>query len=121
VNNVVYNEWIDTIVNKYLIEKCSLDPLKSNLVGFVVSSYCSYYSPLSYPSKIDAGLFVKKIGNSSVDSCVGIFKNSESKLACAVGGFTHVFVNKKTSRPDRIDDLMRKKSFINIKSMIKDI
>ncbi|CAF5163713.1 unnamed protein product, partial [Rotaria magnacalcarata] len=29
VNNVVYGEWVDSIVNKYLIEKCSLEPLKS--------------------------------------------------------------------------------------------
>ena len=55
INNVVYLEWIDTIVNNYLIERCSFDPLKSSSIGFVVSSYCFYYSPISYPLKIHLG------------------------------------------------------------------
>jgi acyl-CoA thioester hydrolase len=44
VNNVVYGQWIDTIVNNYLIENCSFNPLKSSSIGLVVSSYCNYYS-----------------------------------------------------------------------------
>ncbi|CAF1920165.1 unnamed protein product [Rotaria magnacalcarata] len=109
VNNVVYGEWVDSIVNKYLIEKCSLEPLKSPLIGFVVSSHCNYYSPVSYPSKIEAGLFVKRIGKSSVDYCVGIFDNCQSEKASAVGGFTHVFVDRINRRPQPFDDEMKKK------------
>jgi len=107
VNNVVYGEWIDSIVNNYLIEKCSLNPLKSSLIGFVVESYCCYYSPISYPSKISVGLFVKRIGNSSVDYTVGIFENNQSLKASAVGGFTHVFVDRITQRPYPINDKMK--------------
>jgi hypothetical protein len=33
INNVIYREWIDTIVNNYFIQKCSFNPLK-------FSSYC---------------------------------------------------------------------------------
>ncbi|UJR24673.1 hypothetical protein I4U23_006046 [Adineta vaga] len=109
VNNVVYGEWIDTIVNKYLIEKCSLQPLQSSSIGFVVSSYCEYYSPTSYPSIISAGLLIKKIGKSSVDYQVGIFANNQTTKAAAVGGFTHVFVNRITHRPHPIDQQFRSK------------
>ena len=109
VNNVVYGEWIDSIVNNYLIEKCSFNPLKCSLVGFVVSSYCNYYSPISYPSKISVGLFIKRIGNSSVDYRVGIFENKESLKASSVGGFTHVFVDRINNRPKALDDFFKNK------------
>jgi acyl-CoA thioester hydrolase len=117
VNNAVYGEWIDSIVNHYLIKKCSLNPLKSPIIGFVVSSYCSYYSPISYPDQISIGLFVKRIGNSSVDYTVGIFENCESKKASAVGGFTHVFVDRINRRPQKIDDEMKKK-LLSISNLI---
>jgi acyl-CoA thioester hydrolase len=117
VNNVVYGEWIDSIVNKYLIDKCCLEPLKSDLIGFVVHSHCSYFSPVSYPSKISAGLFINRIGNSSVDYCVGIFENNESLKASAVGGFTHVFVDRLTRRSHSINDQM-KKEFLSILNKI---
>ncbi|CAF3345129.1 unnamed protein product [Rotaria socialis] len=113
VNNAVYSEWIDSIVDMYLIEKCSLDPLKSPLLSFIVSSHCNYYSPISYPSKIAAGLFVKRIGKSSVDYCVGIFENRRSEQASVVGGFTHVFVDRINHRPQPFDDEM-KKQFLSI-------
>jgi acyl-CoA thioester hydrolase len=109
VNNVVYGQWIDTIVNNYLIENCSFNPLKSSSIGFVVSSYCNYYSPISYPSIVDVGLFVSRIGNSSVDYTVGIFENKESLKASSVGGFTHVFFDRINNRPKPLDDLFRNK------------
>lgn len=103
VNNVVYYEWIDSIVNSYLIEKCSLDPLKSSSIGYVVSSYCYYYNPISYPIKVHLGLIILKIGNSSVDYQIGIFESNQSLKASAVGGFRHVFVDRSNSRPKQID------------------
>ncbi|CAF4093440.1 unnamed protein product [Rotaria sordida] len=117
VNNAVYGEWIDSIVNKYLIEKCSLEPLKSPLIGFVVSSHCEYYSPISYPSKISAGLFVKRIGKSSVDYSVGIFEDNQVEKASAVGGFIHVFVDRINHRPQTINDEM-KKQLLSISNII---
>lgn len=109
MNNVVYMEWIDTIVNKYLIDNCSLEPLKSSSIGLVVHSYCSYYSSISYPLNISVGLFIKRIGNSSVDYKVGIFENNQSLKASAVGGFTHVFVDRINNRPKHFDQEFKKK------------
>jgi len=118
VNNVVYGEWIDSIVNNYLICKCSFNPLKSSIIGFVVKSDCSYYSPISYPSIIEVGLIISRIGNSSVDYKVGIFENKESLKASAVGGFTHVFVDRLNNRPQKISDEM-KKEFSSILNSIE--
>ena len=116
VNNVVYAEWIDTIIDRFLLENCSLDPLKSPLLSFVAYSYCEYFSPLSYPARISAGLFVKRIGNSSADFQVGIFENDKCLKASAVGGFAHVFVDRINQRSQKINDEMRKTTFIHIKS-----
>ena len=107
VNNVVYGQWIDTIVNNYFIEKCSFNPLKSSTMGFVVSSYCNYYQSISYPSNVLLGLFVKSIGNSSVDYTVGIFHSQQSQKASAVGGFRHVFVDRTTNRPKSLEKSFR--------------
>ena len=108
MNNVVYGEWIDSIVNKYLIEECSLQPSSSSLIGFVVRSDCEFYSPISYPKKISVGLVVQRIGNSSVDYRVGIFADEEKETkASAVGGFTHVFVNRQTQKSASIPSQMR--------------
>ena len=109
VNNVVYGQWIDTIVNNYLIEKCSFNPMKSSSIGFVVSSYCNYYKSISYPSNVSLGLFVKTIGNSSVDYTVGIFDSSESEKASSVGGFRHVFVDRITNRSKPLEKSFRDK------------
>ena len=102
VNNVVYYEWIDSIVNQYLIKRCEMKPLEDDIVGFVVSSYCSYYSPLEYPSDIYLGLNVQRIGFSSVDYRVGIFANEFEGKASAVGGFTHVFVHRYEQKSKEI-------------------
>jgi len=118
VNNVVYGEWIDSIVNNYLISKCSFNPLKSSIIGFVVKCDCSYYCPISYPSIIEVGLFISRIGNSSVDYKVGIFENKECLKASAVGGFTHVFVDRLNNRPQKISDEM-KKEFSSILNSIE--
>ena len=109
VNNVVYGEWIDSIVNIYLIRRCSFDPLRSALVGFVVRSHCDYYSPLCYPQSISVGLFVSRLGNSSVDYTVGIFGPDEGEKASAVGGFTHVFVDRQKQKAETIPSDLREK------------
>ena len=58
-------------------------------------------NPLRYPDKIEAGLLVKKLGNSAVTYGIGIFKKRENS-ACAFGEFVHVFVNRKTNQATAI-------------------
>ncbi|CAF3133693.1 unnamed protein product [Rotaria sp. Silwood2] len=118
VNYVVYGEWIDSTIDKFLIEQCSFDHSKSSLLDYVVYSHCEYYSPISYPSIISAGLFVKRIGKSSVDYQVGIFENNKSLKASAVGGFASVFVDRMNQRPHSIDEQLRKQ-LLSISNIIQ--
>ncbi|MFT6989767.1 MAG: acyl-CoA thioester hydrolase [Paraglaciecola sp.] len=107
VNNVNYYSYFDTIINQFLIEQADFVPQKSKQIGFIVKSSCSYISPLSYPQKLVGALRVDRIGNSSVDYAVGIFKESE-EVASAVGSLTHVFVDRDSHQPTPIKGLMHK-------------
>ncbi|KAI9569211.1 Thioesterase/thiol ester dehydrase-isomerase [Boletus coccyginus] len=97
INNAVYYHLFDAIVNTYLVQHCGLAPTgpdsdgNGSQIGLVVSSFCEFFSPLSFPDVLDLGLRVARLGKSSVTYEVGVF--SEDTPA-AVGGYTHVFVNK---------------------------
>lgn len=93
VNNVVYYSYFDTIVNLYLIEKGGLNIHSGPVVGFVVNSGCNYLSPIGYPDQLEAGLRVERLGNSSVQYGIAIFKSGEPE-ASAYGHFVHVFVDR---------------------------
>ncbi|WP_409285022.1 acyl-CoA thioesterase, partial [Pseudomonas protegens] len=66
VNNVTYYSFFDTAVNTYLIEQGGLDFHGGEVVGFVVSSACDYFASIAFPERIEIGLRVGKLGNSSV-------------------------------------------------------
>ncbi|PYH31385.1 acyl-CoA thioesterase [Aspergillus neoniger CBS 115656] len=126
LNNTVYAMLFDSIINTYLITHCGMDPFthnnptlttpdpsssssstsstpskfKSSQVGIMVSSYCDYFSSVSFPDILDLGLRVTKLGNSSVTYEVGVFKEGEEEVK-VVGGYTHVFVARETMRPTR--------------------
>ncbi|MBL4827450.1 MAG: acyl-CoA thioesterase [Spongiibacteraceae bacterium] len=106
VNNVTYYSYFDTAANMFLIKECGLDIHNSSLVGLVVSSGCEYLEPIAFPERLEVGLRIDRLGNSSVQYGIGIFKETGLK-ACAFGHFIHVFVDRKSKRPERIPDLMR--------------
>lgn len=116
LNNSVYYYLIDSIVNTYLITQCGLDPFsaarsyassydpsfgtaptKPSQIGLVVSSYCDYFSPVSFPDVLELGLQVVRLGSSSATYEVGIFRKDEDDVK-AVGGFTHAFVEREGTR-----------------------
>lgn len=98
VNNVVYYEWFDTVVNEYLLARGVLDITASPVVGLVVETQCNYFSPMSFPDLVQAGLRVARLGGSSVRYEIGLFRNHEA-LASAQGHFVHVYVDRTTNRP----------------------
>jgi acyl-CoA thioester hydrolase len=106
VNNVVYYAYFDTIANHFLITRGGLDIHNGDIVGFVVNSQCSYRSAVAYPESIEGGFRVNRLGNSSVEYGVAIFREG-AENACAVGTFTHVFVDRETERPTPIPAPMR--------------
>lgn len=97
VNNVTYYSYFDTTANLYLIHHCGLDPQRSEIVGFVVSSQCDYLSSLQFPMLLEGGLRVNRLGNSSVEYGIGVFAKGSQK-ASACGKFVHVFVDRTNNK-----------------------
>jgi len=106
VNNVVYYAWIDTVVNRYLIDEGGLDIVSGEVIGVAAEGGCRYYAPVAYPETVDAGLRVAHLGNTSAVYEVGIFRPSED-AAAAAGHFVHVFVERESMKPVPIPPPMR--------------
>ncbi|MBP2151108.1 thioesterase family protein [Xanthobacter autotrophicus DSM 597] len=106
VNNVVYYSFFDTAVGHYLIETGALDVQASPIIGLVVETRCQYFSSLSFPSKVHAGLRVGRLGTTSVRYEIGIFRDADD-VAAAQGHFIHVYVDRATNRPVPLPDKLR--------------
>ena len=106
VNNVVYYSYFDTVVNQYLVEQGALNIEKSTVIGLVVETQCQYFSPITFPDIVHAGLRVAKLGNSSVRYEIGLFRNEDS-AASAQGHFVHVYVDRTSRRSIAIPADMR--------------
>jgi len=106
VNNVIYYEWFDTVVARFLIECGFLEPRSSPVIGYVVETLCRYHAPIVFPDQVTAGLRCTRIGNSSVRYEIGIFRN-EAEQAAAEGHFVHVYVDRASETPQTLPPLLR--------------
>jgi acyl-CoA thioester hydrolase len=107
VNNVVYYSFFDTVVNRYLIDNGALDYRDGEVIGLVVETRCSYFKPISYPDRVTAAVSVEHLGTSSVRYRVAVFRNDDDDAA-AQGHFVHVYVDRASSRPVPLPDVLRK-------------
>jgi acyl-CoA thioester hydrolase len=98
VNNVVYYSYFDTVVNQYLLDEGVLDIERGAVIGLVVETQCTYFSPMTFPDTVHAGLRVARLGSSSVRYEIGLFRNDDP-VASAQGHFVHVYVDRSTRRP----------------------
>lgn len=113
VNNVVYYSYFDTVINRFIAIEGKTNLSETAFSAFIVHSECSYTSSISFPNEIEGALRVNKIGNSSVQYGLAIFRQTHSKQksnndACAYGTMTHVFVDSKTNKPIPIPAALRK-------------
>ncbi len=106
VNNVAYYGYFDTIVNDYLIGSGVLDIHSGSVIGLVVETGCQYFAPLAFPQKLEGGLRVAHIGNTSVRYELAIFEAVMQKPA-AQGHFVHVYVDKETRKPVSLPTKLR--------------
>lgn len=106
MNNAVYYEYIDTIVNAWLIRSGGLKIPDGPVVGLVVETGCIYRASLGFPDRIDGGLRVARIGRSSVRYEVGLFAEA-APTAAAEAHFTHVYVDSGSHRPVPVPEKLR--------------
>jgi|1186.fasta_scaffold11174_4 acyl-CoA thioester hydrolase len=96
VNNVTYYSYFDTAVNGWLIDHGGLD-VRGAIVGYVVETSCSYFSPTAFPDRLHVGVRVARIGRSSVRYELAVYRNDDD-LPVAAGHFVHVYVDRETGR-----------------------
>ncbi|WP_454754033.1 acyl-CoA thioesterase [Cupriavidus necator] len=106
VNNVVYYAFFDSAVNRHLIEHGVLDIAKSETVGLVVETRCTFFSSMGFPDMVNVGLKVAHLGKSSVRYEIALFRNNEKECS-AFGQFIHVYVDRATNRPAPIPEAVR--------------
>lgn len=106
LNNVVFYSYFDTVVNQYLITRGLLDIETSPAIGLVVETGCNYFSSAAFPEKLEAGLRVAHLGNSSVRYEIALFREG-SDVAIAQGHFVHVYVGRETRLPVRLPTRLR--------------
>lgn len=106
VNNVTYYSYFDTAANRYLIEEGGLDISDGSIVGYVVNSGCDYHAPITYPESVEAGVRVDRLGNSSVQYGIAIFRLGDEEAA-AHGHFVHVFVERAENKSVPIPQNLR--------------
>lgn len=103
MNNARYFELIDTVVNDQLAAAVGTDIRELSAIGVVAEVSCRYFAEVTYPGSLDLGIYVERLGSSSIVYRVGIFQgepDGAGALAAAEGRFVHVYVdNTDPERP----------------------
>ena len=106
VNNVAYYSFFDTAVNGFLIEATGIDIRELPAIGIVAESGCQFFSAISFPDTIYAGLAIERLGTSSITYRIALFREDDPQ-PCATGRFVHVYVDRDTRRPVPIPGAIR--------------
>lgn len=107
MNNAVYYEYVDSLVNAWLVESGALAVPDGPVICVVASSGCTYRASLGFPEPVEAGLRADRIGQTSITYGIGLFAPT-ADLAAAEAHFTHVAVNRETGRPVPLPDSLRR-------------
>lgn len=105
MNNVVYYEYFDTAVNRWLVESGALPVPRGPVIGLVVETTCRYFAPLSFPESLEVGLAVERVGRTSVTYALALFGGDDE--AAASCRYVHVYVDAATRRPAQLPEALR--------------
>jgi acyl-CoA thioester hydrolase len=106
LNNAVYYEMFDSVLNAWIIEQTGMDETTAPVIGVVVESSCRFHRELAYPTPVDVALRVERLGSSSVVLGLGVFAADEEEIA-ADGRWAQVYVDRETRRPVPMPDSVR--------------
>jgi acyl-CoA thioester hydrolase len=95
LNNAVYYELFDSVINGWLIADAGVDVLALPELGVVAESGCRFFRELEYPHPLDVGVRVERLGRSSITYALGLFDSEALELA-ALGHWVHVYVDRNS-------------------------
>ena len=108
INNAVYYEFADALVNGWLADTGTLPVPDGPVICLVAETGCSFFSSLSYPEPVDTGLGLARIGTSSIEYRIGIFRLDRHEAAASLR-FVHVCVDRDSQRPVPIPEALRQR------------
>ncbi|MEL6792952.1 MAG: thioesterase family protein [Pseudomonadota bacterium] len=106
MNNVVYYEYFDTAVNRWLVASGALEVPNGPVVGLVAETGCRYFASVGFPDELEIGLSTMRVGGSSVIYGLGLFRAGEAEVSAACR-FVHVYVDTATRKPTPLPDSFR--------------
>ncbi|MGJ7514404.1 acyl-CoA thioesterase [Pseudomonas baetica] len=106
VQNVVYYSFFDSAISHFLVEQGTLDIDSSPVIGLIVESSCTFFSPITFPDRVTVGLRIAHLGTSSARYELGVFCNDQT-TACALGYVVYVYVDRASNKPVAIPPLVR--------------
>ena len=77
MNNARYFEIIDTVVNNHLEQATGTDIRRLPAIGVVAEVGCRYFAEVGYPAPVDVGVYVERLGTSSITYKVGLFQGPD--------------------------------------------
>ncbi len=79
MNNARYFEIIDTVVNNHLEQATGTDIRQLDAIGVVAEVGCRYFAEVGYPAPVEVGMYVERLGTSSVVYKVGLFQGRATR------------------------------------------
>jgi acyl-CoA thioester hydrolase len=105
INNAVHYALMDTAVNGWLLEATGTDIRQLPATGWVVETSCRYLAQLHFPTTVEVGLSLARLGTSSVVYQLALFGGDD---LVAVARFVHVYVDRFDHRPAPVPDVIRR-------------
>ena len=105
MNNVVYYEYFDTAVNRWLIESGALGAPRGEVIGLVAETACRFHAPVAFPQTVEVGLRAARVGRTSVTYALALWGPAAD--AAAVCRYVHVYVDAATRRPTPLPERLR--------------
>jgi acyl-CoA thioester hydrolase len=106
LNNAVFYEYVDTLVNGWLISSGALPVPRGPIVCLVAETGCTFFASVAFPAAMEAGLRLDRLGTTSITYGIGLFSQDDA-TAAAVARFVHVCVDRDTHRPTPVPDRLR--------------
>jgi len=98
LNNAVYYQLFDTVINGWLAEQVGGSPVDAPVQGVVAESSCRFLAEVGFPDPVVVGLRVERLGNSSVTYALGLFRGGPEPMLAALGRWVHVYIDTRARR-----------------------
>ena len=106
LNNAVYYELFDSALNAWVIRETGIDESTAPVIGVVAESSCRFYREVAYPSELEVGVRIQRLGTRSIVFELGLFATGEPGIA-AHGLWAQVYIDAASREVAAIPAPMR--------------